>query len=302
MSIELSPAQTSVLHDTREAADPAEFQVLLDQARPEMDRVVREVMEPAQGISTTITELRDLYLSVTMHEAPLAAVGYGAPRRALFRDAIRLVATADLWLSEGARTGAYRVRSVEEVVQASRPWRARLKAYGAQAFVFEPDVADQFADVNSTGTLDEEKRDLRTLNDLVKQHGDKLAEVGMAPAFASEGRTLLDESSGRDLLGVLGLRGQEEAISLRNRIVTYATLLAQEARAAGINGCFDDAEARRRFEASSFRSALRRLRPKRQRGSASGNGAEAEADAKTGAPSGAALDAVIGPAKNETPR
>jgi hypothetical protein len=264
MAIELSPAQLNVLQETREASDPAQFQTLLDQARPEMDRIVREVMESGQAISTTITELRDLYLTVNAYEPQLAAVNYGVARRTLFRDAIRLVTTADLWLGEGARAGAYRVRSVEEVVQASRPWRARLKAMGAQAFVFEPDIAQQFADVNSTGTLDEEKRDLKMLNDLVKQHEARLAAVGMKPAIVSEGRALLDETSGRDLLGVLGLRNQEEAIFLRNRIVTYATLLAAEARAAGINGCFDDADARRRFEAASFRSALRRLRPKRR--------------------------------------
>lgn len=284
MAIELSPAQMSVLQETREAADPVEFHALLDHAKPEMDRIVREVMEPAQAISTTITELRDLYLTVTAHEAPLAAVSYGALRRALFRDAVRLVTTADLWLGEGARTGAYRVRSAEEVVKASRPWRARLKAFGAQAFVFEPDIADQFADVNSTGTLDEERRDLRTLNDLVKQHGAQLAAVGMKPAFVSEGRALLDETSGRDLLGVLGLRSQEEAIFLRNRIVTYATLLAAEARAAGINGCFDDADARRRFEAASFRGALRRLRPRRR--GASTEAATPDADGANGQGSG----------------
>src|SRR4051794_24704869 len=106
MPIELSPAQMNVLQETREAANPAQFQTLLDQARPEMDRIVREVMESGQAISTTITELRDLYLTVNAYEAPLAAVSYGPPRRALFRDSIRLVATADLWLGEGARTGA----------------------------------------------------------------------------------------------------------------------------------------------------------------------------------------------------
>ena len=73
MAIELSPAQMSVLQETREAADPAEFQTLLDQAKPEMDRIVREVMEPGQAISTTITELRDLYLTVTGEEASGAA-------------------------------------------------------------------------------------------------------------------------------------------------------------------------------------------------------------------------------------
>lgn len=115
-----------------------------------MDRVVREVQEPSQPTATTLIELRDLSLSVTSYEAKLVAVNYGPARRACFRDAIRLVATADLWLGEGARTGAFRVRPVDEVLQASRPWRARLKAYAAQAFAFEADVADQFADVNST--------------------------------------------------------------------------------------------------------------------------------------------------------
>ena len=110
----------------------------------------------------------------------------------------------------------------------------------------------------------------------------------MTPAFANEGSALLEETSGRDLRGVLGLRNQEEAISLRNRIVTYATLLAGEARAAGINGCFGDVDARRRFEAASFRSALRRLRPKRRNASAAEAAAgpsDAVGAAKDGAPS-----------------
>jgi len=191
-------------------------------------------------------------------------VNYGPERSALLRDSIRLLATADLWFGEGTRSGVFRVRPVEEVVSASRPWRARIKAYGAQAFVFEPDIAEQFADVNSTGTLEEEKRDLKALSDLVVQHEVRLSQVGMRSETVAQGRALLDEASGRDLLGVLGLRNREEAIALRNRIVTYATLLGGEARAAGINGCFYDAEAKRRFEAASFRNALRRLRPRRR--------------------------------------
>ncbi len=266
MPIALSAAQLTVLHDTHEAATPSEFQGLLDTAKPELDRIVREVQEPSQPIATTVIELRDLYLSVTSYEPQLAAVNYGPARRAFFRDGIRLIATADLWLGEGTRTGAFRVRPVEDVVRASRPWRARLKAYGAQAFAFEADIAEQFADVNSTGTLEEEKSDLKALNDLVKQYADRLALVGMKSAVVAQGKALLDEASGRDLLGVLGLRNQEEAIFLRNRIITYATLLGNEARAAGINACFDDADARRRFEATSFRNALRRLRSKRRSG------------------------------------
>ena len=264
MTIELSPDQLAVLHDTREAADFVEFQGLLDGARPEMDRIVRETMEPAQPIATTVLELRDLYLSVVAYAPQLASVNYGPARSALLRDSIRLVSTADLWFGEGTRSGAFRPRSVEEVVSSSRPWRARIKAYGAQAFVFEPDIAEQFADVNSSGTLDEERRDLAALNDLVEQHHARLALVGMRNETVAQGKALLDEASGRDLLGVLGLRNQVGAIVLRNRIITYATLLGGEARAAGINGCYDDAEAKGRFEAASFRNALRRLRPRRR--------------------------------------
>ncbi|WP_437683169.1 hypothetical protein [Sorangium sp. So ce131] len=51
---------------------------------------------------------------------------------------------------------------------------------------------------------------------------------------------------------------------LRNSIVTYATLLGNEARAAGVNACWDVPEGKRRFSATSFRNALRRLRPKRR--------------------------------------
>jgi hypothetical protein len=268
MTIELSAPQLAILHDTREAATPAEFQSLLASARPEMDRVVREVQVPSQPIGTTLVELRDLSLTVSTYEAQLATVNYGPARRALFRDAIRLVATAALWLGEGARTGAFRTRTVSEVIEASRPWRQRLKACAAQAFVFEPEVADLFADVNSTGTLEEETRDLETLNHLIQQHAGRLAHVGMKSDTVAQGQTLLDEASGRDLRGVLGLRNQEEALLLRNRILTYATLLGAEARASGINACFDDDAARRRFEATSFRNALRRLRPSRRKSTA----------------------------------
>jgi hypothetical protein len=279
MTIALNPAQLTVLQETREATTPAEFQGLLDTSRPEMDRVVREVQEPGQPIATALIELRDLSLSVTTYEARLAAANYGPARRALLRDAIRLVATAETWLGEGARTGAFRARPIGEVLQQSRPWRARLKAHGAHAFAFDADLADQFADVNSTGTLEEEKSDLRMLNELVEQHAVPLAAVGMTTAFAAEGRVLSDEANGRDLLGVLGLRNQEEAVSLRNRIITYATLLGSEARAAGVNACFDDPDAKRRFEAISFRHALRRLRPGKRRAAAAATETPAPAPA-----------------------
>ena len=55
---------------------------------------------------------------------------------------------------------------------------------------------------------------------------------------------------------------------LRHRIFTYATLLGREARAAGINACFEDVEAKRKFEAASFRDALRRVKPRRKKAEA----------------------------------
>ncbi|WP_437943163.1 hypothetical protein WMF27_28690 [Sorangium sp. So ce281] len=267
MGIELSQEQHAVLKETRAVATPAEFQALLDTARPEMDRIVREVMEPSQPVSTTLTELRDLYLAVVQHQAQLASKAYGPERRALLRGAIQLLDTANLWFGEGKRTGAYQVRPIDQVIKASRPWRARLKAFADQAFAFEPDVAEQFADVNTSGTLTEETSDLAMLLRLAQQHQARLAPVGLTEDFLREGSALLDEVSGRDLLGILGLRNREEAMVLRNSIATYATLLGNEARAAGINACWDMPEVKRRFSATSFRSALRRLRPKR-RGSA----------------------------------
>ena len=280
--MELTPEQQAVLNETREAESPAVFNTLLDAARPEMDRIVREVLGPEQAISTTITEVRDLYLSVSRHKTQLDAVNYGPPRRTFFRDGIRLLVTANLWFGEGARTGAFRVRPIDQVVEASRPWRARLKAYGAQAFVFQPEIADLFGDVNTTGTLEEEQEDMRALIDHVKQHQGELAAVGMPPAFVTEGKSLLDEANGRDLVGVLGLRNREEALYLRNRILTYATLLGREARAAGINACYQDPEARRRFETASFRDALRRLRPKRRGKGNDDDGSGEEASAPQG--------------------
>lgn len=276
MAIQLPADQQNVLEQTRPVDTPEQFELLLQAARPEMGRVVREVMLPNQGITTILTELRDLYLTVIQHTAPLDAVNYGALRRDLFRDSIRLLDTAQLWFGEGNRTGAYRVASVEQVVDASRPWRARLAAYAGQAFVFEPELADLFADVNSTGTLEEEVADLRMLVREAALHRDRLVAVGAAEAFLMQGESLLRTAESRDLLGILGIRNQEEATTLRNTILTYAIQLGREARAAGVNGCFDQPEARRRFEAASFRDALRRLRAPRRRGGSAGGAAGGE--------------------------
>lgn len=266
MPMELSKEQLEVLKHTARVEAPAELQTLLAEAKPRMDHIVREVLEPAQPVSTTLIELRDLALTVHQHAAELATKGYGAEKRTAFFNAIRMLDTAHVWFGEGVRGGAFRTRTVEEVVEASRPWRARVRVFGEHAFVFEPEIAVLFADVNASGTLEEEVDDLGMLNDHIARHRDKLEEVGLTEKHVQEGRVLYEEANGRDLTGILGLRNRSEAILLRNRIVTYAILLGREARAAGVNACYEMPEARRRFEAASFRDALRRLRPRRGRG------------------------------------
>jgi hypothetical protein len=290
MSIELTEQQQKVLEATRPLDTPDEFQALLGAAKTEMDRVVREAFGPEQAIRTTTIELRDLYLTVMTHAAKLDTVNYGPERRQLLCDAVRLLATADLWFVEGARTGAYRVRTVDLVVATSRPWRARLKAYADQAFAFEPEHASVFADVNSSGTLQEEIGDLRSLVANAQLLVARLAEVGMKPQFLSEGEDLLREAEGRDLLGILGIRNQAEGILLRNRILTFSVLIGKEARAAGVNACYDEPETRRRFETASFRDALRRLRPGR-RGNSREDEPEGLTPAQEATPPGAASSA-----------
>jgi hypothetical protein len=264
MPIDLTEQQRKVLQETRAVDEPSEFQKLLDEATPEMNRIVSEVMEPAQPIPTILTELRELYLSVSVYEEALQGVQYDSTQKVFFRDAIRLIDTAHTWFGEGQRAGQYRVRSVDEVIQASRPWRGRIKAIGEHEFVFEPEIAEQFADTNTSGTLTEEMSDLKFLNKLVDQYKDRLVGKGLTDELILQGKQLQQEADGRDIAGILGLRDKDEALALRSRLVTYGILRGRQARAAGINACFDNAEARRRFEAASFRNALRRLRPRRK--------------------------------------
>lgn len=267
MTTELSKQQREILVQTSPVEDPAAFQTLQAKHKARMDQIVKEVQEPNQPANSTLAELRDLALAVHEHEAKLDSVHYGAAKRAQLIDAIRLLSTAQHWFGEGLRQGAFRARAVGEVIAASRPWRARLKAYGGHAFVFDEALSEQFADVNSTGTLDEEVDDLRTLNKLVEQHDSALREVGMTEEFVQQGKSLLQEAEGRDMSAIIGVRNQKDAVGLRNRILTFATLLGREARAAGLNACHDDEEARRRFERASFHQALRSAR---KRGSTKG--------------------------------
>lgn len=260
MTTELSKQQREILVQTSPVDDPAAFQTLQAKHKARMDQLVKEVQEPNQPANDTLAELRDLALAVHEHEPKLDSVNYGPAKRTQLLDAIRLLSTSQHWFGEGLKQGAFRARAVGEVIAASRPWRARLKAYGGHAFVFDDTLAAQFADVNSTGTLDEEVDDLLHLIKLVEQHDSALREVGMTEEFVQKGKGLLQEAQGRDMAAIIGVRNQKEAIALRNRILTFATLLGREARAAGLNACHDDDEARRRFERASFHQALRSAR------------------------------------------
>ncbi|MFO0588122.1 MAG: hypothetical protein U0441_11310 [Polyangiaceae bacterium] len=285
MTTELSKQQREILVQTSPVDDPAAFQTLQAKVKARMDQIVKEVQEPNQPANDTLAELRDLAVALHEHEPKLDSVNYGAAKRTQFLDSIRLLSTAHHWFGEGIKQGAFRARPVGDVLAASRPWRARLKAYGGHAFVFDETLAEQFADVNSTNTLDEEVDDLLTLNKLVEQHDSALREVGMTEEFAQLGKTLLQEAQGRDMAAIIGVRNQKDAILLRNRILTFATLLGREARAAGLNACHDDEEARRRFERASFRQALRATR---KRGTPKSDESAPAAEPTNGSPGDAA--------------
>jgi len=265
MSISIEENARAVLAETRRYDTPEEFNVAYKDQSPEMSRTVRELMEPNEAHSVTITGLRDVVAAAREYSLGLQKVGYDATRFAALCTSVRLLDTAETWFGEGKRDGSFKTRTVEEVVNASRPWRARLAAIAQHAFVFEPEIAEQFADVNSTGTLDEERRDLPLLNGLVAQHDERLRQFGLTDQLIAEGKRLEAEAQGRDLLGVLGLHNYQDAALMRNRILTHAVMLGREARAAGVNAFWNDETIRRRFEASSFRNAIRRLRPRRGR-------------------------------------
>ncbi|MBI2377932.1 MAG: hypothetical protein HYV07_28270 [Deltaproteobacteria bacterium] len=263
MPADLNQNQRDTLESTKRVATPAEFNVLLEAAMPNINAVVPEILAPSQPVRDTLTELRDLFLAVDDNRSRLAARGYGEARVNAFRDAIILLDTSHSWFGE-TPAAEKRPRAIEELVAASRPWRARLAAVGEAAFWAEPAISELFADVNSTGSLQEEIADLTMLNGLVAKHRARLEPYGLTQELVNQGRNLADEASGRDLGAILGFRDAQEARDLRNKLLTYAVTLSREARMAGVNACWEDENRRKRFEASTFRLALRRLRPKRR--------------------------------------
>ncbi|AKT37188.1 hypothetical protein [Chondromyces crocatus] len=265
MAIELTAAQHAVLEETRAIDTPEAFAALLQHAQPELGALVDEVMGPDQPVDATLIALRQLYRLLSQHADALTAVNYGATARESFRDAIRLVDTAQLWFLEGTRARNHRPLTVKEVVAASRPFRARLRAYAAQAFAYEPATRAVLSSKNRSGTIDEELSALRRLVGAAREHQARLVAVGATEAWIEEGEALLTQAGQRNLLGIVGIRRQDEAHHLRDALLTYAVLRGRHARAAGVNACFDQPALRRSFEEVSLRECLRRTRTRRPR-------------------------------------
>lgn len=260
MSIELTKEQQQVIKETQPIDDSSEFKTLHQASAAEIKQVLEETeltaQVPGQPVDTTITTLREILLLTHQYQDALAP-RYGAARRALFQNAVRLAVSAQRWFGEGISEGAFRPRSVEEIISASRPWRRRIKEIADDAFSLKPRLAKPFSDVNSTRTLEEEKTDLPTLNALLKKHQEVLKEHGLTEELIQRGVTLAEEAEGRDLLAVLGLRNRKESLTLRNDLLTYAVVRGREARAAAINILSDHKEAKQRFLDISLRNAIR---------------------------------------------
>lgn len=261
MAIELTKEQQGVIKETRPIEDSNEFKTMREAILPEMKAILEDMelesQVPGQPVDATITTLREIYLLLDEHQSKLAPK-YGQERKALFQNAIRLAVSAQRWFGEGISEGAYRPRSIEDVIAASRPWRKRIKEIADDAFSLKPKLAKPFSDVNSSRTLDEEKTDLAIFNSLIKKHKTILEENGLTQELTNQGLTLAEEAEGRDLLAVLGLRSRKEALTMRNDLLTYAVIRGREARAAAINilsGKND--EAKQRFQDTSLRNAIR---------------------------------------------
>jgi hypothetical protein len=267
MSLLLTEEQTQALQETRIAEDQASFQALLKEAEPELVDIFEtnenEVKTNNEPIPEILIELRDLYFSAKQNQSQLAKNHCGPERIKLFRDAIRLLDTVFTWFGEGSRTGLYRPKTIEQIVEDSRSWRDEIRLISSHAFVRNKALKEQFADVNSTGTLDEESEDLKVLNSLIGAHQKKLTEFGLTEEQLKRGKELQEQAEGRDLLAVLGFRSLDDARYLRNKMVTYAIFMAQEIRIAGEKTFQRDPQKRKLFTLSSFRNTLRSIQAKR---------------------------------------
>ncbi len=263
-----------VLEELALAKSPAELQALVAGLEGAIG-LIGEVMEPNQSTEVTRIELADVFVTVLQERETLAAVGYSAEDVQRLRMAIIAARTYDEILKAGLRFGDWKTRTVAEVVEASRPWRDKLRKAGTLAFFFQPTRAAVFHDHNETRTVEEEVTDLRDLLRAAAEAAAELEVRGFTLDDRREGQRLLTEAEHRDVLAIIGIRSQADATLLRNQYLTLAVLLGRHARAAGEARFWNDPNRRAPFERASFTSALRRVR----RGTTRPTTTEAEADA-----------------------
>ena len=260
------PSGLQVVLDRLSAVKPTELQVVLDRLAEPIVTKVPEIMEPAQPVEVTKTELTDLVWLLGQHRDPLSSVGYEQEDLDTLADAIVALRTVEDLFSTGLDLGTWKVRTVEEVVQASRAWRSKLRDKAALAFFFQPEHLSIYQDHNESGTIPEEVSDLRVLVSAAKADATKLARVGFTAEDITHGEQLLAEADGRDVLAIVGIRSQEDARILRNRLLTLAVTLGRYGRAAARAAFWDRPDKAALFERASFRNALRRLRPRQAKG------------------------------------
>jgi hypothetical protein len=148
-------------------------------------------------------------------------------------------------------------------VGASLGWRERLRKSAAVVFFREPKRLAVYQDHNESGTIEEELSDLRTLVGAAEGDLARLSKVGFGDGELGDGRRLLAQADGRDVLAVLGIQNQADLKAKRDKLLTFAVELGRYARACAALAFITDPETARRLQKVSFRNALRRIRPLR---------------------------------------
>ncbi|MEO1272077.1 MAG: hypothetical protein AAFX99_28620 [Myxococcota bacterium] len=260
MALELSAEEKAVLGELDAVESIEELQALRLRLEEVLKSRVSEVMEPAEGLQRIQTEIKDLYLLLYKHREALSAGGYPEQERLLLRDSFAAFQTIQGIFDKRRTMGEFKTRRVEEVVEASKPWREKLRRKAEFAFFFNASRRAAYADHNATGTLEEEIEDLRALTTAVEQDREELVRVGLTEEEIAHGQQLLTEALGRDVLAVVGIRNQAAAKLERDRLLTLTIILARYGRAAGTSAFTDAPEHLALFQRVSFRNALRRIK------------------------------------------
>ncbi len=260
MGFEPTQEEMEVLATLRPDEDVERLAARVERLEAVLAQRAPEVLVPAQSLADTLTELKDVILLVLRHAQALQRVGYDQAEQDQLVDAVVTAMTFNELFAGRMRGGGFRTLTVEQVVEASRPWRARLSKAAGQAFFFEPALKAVFENVNTSRTVEEEVSDLRTLLLAARENTQALQRVGYDPAQLHKGERLLADAEGRDNVAILGIRSQSDLKLKRDRHLTLAVNLGRYARAAGLNALQDDPTGTADFERVTFRNALRRLR------------------------------------------